>query len=143
MMMTSEMMQKLKASLIKHEGLRKFPYVDSVGKITIGIGYNLSDRGIDDQWINKQYLEDVNYFYLQLCEYPWYKELNSDRQVILIDMAFMGWKKFLEFKQLFVALAKHDYNLAAYNMLNSEWALQVKSRATQLAHGMLTGIYDV
>src|SRR2546427_7676812 len=30
----------------------KFPYVDTVGKVTIGIGYNLTDRGMPDEWIN-------------------------------------------------------------------------------------------
>jgi hypothetical protein len=39
---------------VQHEEFRNFPYIDSVGKITIGIGFNLSDRGIDDEWINKQ-----------------------------------------------------------------------------------------
>lgn len=141
--MTPEMMSKLRRSLIKHEDLRKFPYVDSVGKITIGIGYNLTDRGIDDDWINKQYLQDVNYFYSQLCQFPWFSRLNEDRQIVLIDMSFMGWKNFLEFHDLLSALEFHDYKRAAFCMLNSEWANQVKNRAAQLAQGMLSGVYDV
>ena len=30
----------------KHEGLRLFPYADTVGKLTIGFGRNLTDIGI-------------------------------------------------------------------------------------------------
>ncbi len=142
-MMTVEMLDKLKKSLVAHEGYRKMPYVDSVGKITIGIGYNLSDRGIDDGWINHQYQSDVLYFYNQLMEMPWYQNLNADRQVVLIDMAFMGWRKFVGFKKMIHAIEKGDYKQAAYEMLDSRWAEQVKGRAASLAQGMLTGVYNI
>lgn len=143
-MMTQPMMDKLKRSLVKHEGYEKFPYLDSVGKITIGIGYNLSDRGIDDEWINKQYLTDINYFYNHLLQdFPWFKELNQDRQIVLIDMCFMGYKKFLSFKKLIDALSRHDYKVASFEMINSKWATQVKGRASTLAHAMLTGTYMI
>ena len=72
-MMSLEMYQKLHQSLITHESCRYYPYIDSVGKITIGIGYNLSDRGMTDDWINQQYKEDVNYFYTKLMEFDWLK----------------------------------------------------------------------
>jgi lysozyme len=142
-MMTKEQFLKVKKSLILHEAERSYPYVDTVGKITIGIGYNLSDRGIDNDWIEKQFQEDVEYFYDQLCEFPWYHLLNEDRQIILIDMAFMGWKKFLEFDKMIHALEKNDYELAAQEMLNSKWAEEVKDRAVQLSYGMREGIYNV
>lgn len=142
-MMTVEMLEKLKKSLVAHEDYRKFPYVDSVGKITIGIGYNLSDRGIDDGWINTQYQKDVLYFYNQLMEFKWYQTLNADRQIILIDMAFMGWKKFLGFKKMINAISKGDFKGAAFEMLNSKWAEQVKGRSASLAQGMLTGVYNI
>jgi lysozyme len=143
-MMTPEMAAKLRRSLILHEKLKHFPYTDTVGKITIGIGYNLSDRGIDDEWINKQYNADVSYFYNQLYnDFPWFKDLNMDRQIVLVDMSFMGYKHFLSFQKMLAALAKGDYKDAAMNMLDSKWAQQVKSRATQLASAMLTGVYDI
>jgi lysozyme len=140
-MMTPDMMSKLRRSLIEHEGLKKFPYVDTVGKITIGIGYNLTDRGVSDEWINHQYAEDVSYFYSKLCEFHWFKILNEDRQIVLIDMSFIGWKKMLEFKNMFKSLENGDYFGAAQEMLDSEWANQVKERAAKLAEGMKTGVY--
>ena len=142
-MMTADMTAKLKRSLIQHEGCEKFPYIDTVGKITIGIGYNLSDRGITDEWINNQYQQDVQYFYNQLSTFPWYEHLTPDRQIVLIDMAFMGWKKFLEFEKMLEAIARGDYKAASLEMLNSEWADQVKGRAGVLAQAMLTGSYDI
>jgi lysozyme len=140
--MTPEMTAKLRQSLILHEKCNKFPYVDTVGKITIGIGYNLSDRGISDEWINTQFQQDITYFYNQLSEFLWFKDLNTDRQIVLIDMCFMGWKKFLQFKKMIAALEISDYKQAAFEMLNSKWSEQVKGRATSLAHGMLTGVYN-
>lgn len=140
--MTPEMTTKLRKSLVSHEDYRKYPYIDSVGKITIGIGYNITDRGIDDEWINMQYQRDVNYFYNQLSKFSWFAGLNEDRQVVLIDMAFMGWKRFLEFEKMIEALAKFDYKQAAVEMLNSKWAEQVKSRAISLAEGMEKGVYN-
>lgn len=141
--MTPEMMSKLRRSLVEHEGYRTHPYIDTVGKVSIGIGYNLTDRGIDDEWINSRYLKDVNFFNNQLSKFEWYKDLNVDRQVVLIDMSFMGWKKFLTFKKMIDAISKGDYKQAAYEMLNSRWAEQVKGRANALAQGMLTGAYNV
>lgn len=145
MTMNPEMEQKLRRSLVYHEGIKKYPYSDtsSPPKITIGIGYNLTDRGIDDDWINTQYDKDVLYFYNQLSTFEWYKHLTQDRQIILIDMCFMGWKKFLTFDQMILAISQGDYEKAAEEMLNSEWASQVKDRATVLAEGMRTGVYEI
>jgi lysozyme len=39
----------LTADLIRDEGLKLKPYTDTVGKLTIGIGRNLTDRGISRQ----------------------------------------------------------------------------------------------
>lgn len=38
--------QQLREQLERHEGLRLKPYKDTVGKLTIGIGRNLDDKGI-------------------------------------------------------------------------------------------------
>lgn len=142
--MTPEMSAKLKRSLLQHEGFRNFPYVDTVGKITIGIGFNLTDRGLDDIWVNQQYVKDVTYFYDQLWhDYEWFRELNEDRQIVLIDMCFMGYKRFQEFVHMIDALSKKDYVAATNAMLDSEWAHQVPERARQLAHAMLTGVYTI
>lgn len=142
-MMTSDSLAKLRRSLILHEEERKFPYTDTVGKISIGIGYNLTDRGMSDEWINSQYQKDVTFFYNKLSEFPWYRDLTADRQIVLIDMSFMGLQRFREFTRMIDALAIHDYAQAAAEMLDSEWAKQVKTRAESLAHAMLTGVYDV
>lgn len=139
-MMTADMKANLKQLLIKHEDKRNFPYYDTVGKITIGIGYNLTDRGISDAWINEQYEKDVSYFYQSLTnDYPWFRDLCEARQMVLIDMCFMGYKKLQSFKKMLAALAKHDYLKAADEMMNSKWATQVHGRADELSDIMVSG----
>jgi lysozyme len=142
-MLTLDSQAKLKQSLILHESLAKFPYVDTVGKVTIGIGYNLTDRGMPDDWINSQYQADATYFYNQLNTFPWFQNLNEDRQIALVDMCWMGWERFLEFKEMISYLAVGNYSKAAYEMLNSEWAKEVKTRAATLAQVMLSGVYQL
>jgi lysozyme len=143
-MMTAEQQNKLKRSLVLHEEKRNFPYVDTEGKISIGIGYNLTDRGLSDEWITKQYNDDVSYFYNALYEnFSWFKELNNDRQIVLIDMCFMGFKKFCGFTRMIKALSQHDYLIAAHEMLDSAWAKQVKTRADVLAKAMVDGVYEI
>lgn len=133
------MFSKLKQLLILHEGKENYPYTDTVGKITIGVGYNLTDRGLPDSWIEQQCSEDINYFYLQLSIFPWFQQLNESRQICLVDMCFMGFKKFLSFKKMLSALENHDYIHAAFEMLDSKWAMQVGKRAEKLANIMRTG----
>ena len=142
-MMTVEMMAKLRRSLIKHEDFKNFPYIDTVGKITIGIGYNLSDRGLSDEWINKQFLEDIQFFYDKLSQFDWFQDLTLDRQIVLVDMAFMGMKRFMSFKRMISALENHDYNKAADEMLDSKWATQVGQRAITLSNAMRSGVYNI
>lgn len=141
--MTPEMKSKLRRSLMEHEGYKNFPYLDSVGKTTIGIGYNLTDRGLSDEWINDQYQKDVDYFYSQLINFPWFQQLTPNRQIVLLDMCFMGLKKFLTFNKMIKAIEQGDFEKASYEMLNSKWAHQVKGRADKLAEAMLTGCYEI
>lgn len=133
-MMPEPMKLKLRHLLVEHEGYENFPYVDTVGKITIGIGYNLSDRGMPDSWINNQFEEDTRYFYNQLNDdFYWFKTLNDARQIALIDMCFMGYKKFKTFRKMLDALEQRNYSLAAREVIDSKWATQVKGRAQQIA----------
>ena len=69
--------QKLKTSITLHEKRTNYPYLDTAipPRITIGIGYNLSDRGIDDDWIDQKYNEDVNFFYKEINQFSWLKDI--------------------------------------------------------------------
>ena len=134
-MLTTEFRAKLKLLVIKHEGRKNYPYTDTVGKITIGIGYNITDRGLSDEWIDDEYDKDSSYFYYKLYEeFPFFKDLSANRQIALIDMSFMGYQKIKGFKKMWAALEIRDYDRAADEMIDSKWAKQEPNRANDLAN---------
>ena len=59
---------KLAEQLKKHEGIKLKPYTDTVGKLTLGIGRNLEDKGITEQEALFMLNNDVDYFYGKLSQ---------------------------------------------------------------------------
>lgn len=134
------MYEKLKELLIKHEGLRLFPYYDTVGKLTIGVGRNLSDKGISKEEAMILLENDIKDCEKDLEKFDWYKELDEVRKIVILDMCFnLGLPKLLSFKKMIQALRNKDYTRAAHEMLDSKWAHQVGNRALELSEIMRTG----
>jgi len=134
---------RLKVMLVRHEGLRLYPYTDTVGKTTIGVGRNIEDRGISSEEAGFLLDNDITYIFQQLSKRAIgvFTSLDEVRQHILIDMAFMGVEKLLGFHRMWKALERRDFVAAAREMLDSKWASQVGSRATELAAMMEGGAY--
>ena len=139
--MTPEARQKLKGLLVQHESYRQFPYSDTTGHLTVGIGRNLSDRGISTTEAVYLLDDDISYFTSKLNHFlPFFVKLDENRQIALLDMCFnLGIQGFLNFTQMIVALESGNYELAAKEMLDSKWAQQVGERATLLANIVRTG----
>lgn len=136
--------QKLVEQLEIHEGLRLKPYKDTVGKLTLGIGRNLEDKGITEQEALFMLNNDVDYFYCQLNKkLTWLKYLDDVRQNVLVNMAFnLGIAGLLTFKNMLNHCGDGHYDDAAKEMLNSKWANQVGYRAKELAEQMSTGEFQ-
>lgn len=132
---------RLRAQLTLHEGRRSKPYKDSVGKLTIGVGHNLTDLGLSETAIDFILAEDITAHSAELiAALPWVAYLDDVRQRVLMDMAFnMGVPTLLTFKNTLAAVERGDYHTAAEGMLASKWATQVGGRATRLATMMDTG----
>jgi lysozyme len=127
--------------LVRHEGLRLFPYTDSVGKLTIGVGRNLTDVGITRAEAFTLLEHDVVTAQADLETFAWFVGLTPIRQRALIDMRFnLGPGGFRRFRALIAALTARDYARAAAAMLDSTWAGQVGGRASRLAGMMTTGV---
>lgn len=128
--------------LKKHEGLRLKPYRCTAGKLTIGYGRNLEDKGISEREALSMLMEDIGDTYNFLnSRYGWFHELNRSRQAVCIDMAYnLGMAGFHSFKKTRLHLANHDFDLAAREMLDSKWAKQVGQRAKDLAKIMKEGV---
>ena len=127
--------------LEKEEARKHFPYTDTKGKLTIGIGRNLTDVGLTDDEIDYLLQNDLKRVGVALdTSLPWWRNLDPVRQKVLQDMCFnMGIDTLLEFKNTLSFMQAGDYNSAANGMLSSLWAKQVGLRADNLAVMMRTG----
>lgn len=132
--------QLLLQQLQHHEGLRLKAYRDTVGKLTIGYGRNLDDRGISEDEAGFMLDNDIDLVEAELERMPLYLSVGPIRQVVLANMAFnMGVPTLLTFRRMLGALAERDWDRAAAEMLDSRWASQVGSRAVELAELMRRG----
>ena len=121
--------------LLHHEGKRNKAYTDSVGKLSIGIGRNLDDKGLSDDEIfhllNNDIadaIEDVRH-----C-FSCYDQLSEARRMVLVSMAFnLGRARLAKFVRFIGAVHLGRYDEAAEEMLDSTWAKQVGQRAITLA----------
>jgi len=127
--------------LIRHEGWEDKPYVDTVGKITIGVGRNLTDNGLSHKEILFLLENDVKRTEHELKQnFAWYKTLGRPRQMVVISMVFnVGLPRFHSFINMIKALENQDFVKAAEEMLDSKWAKQVGHRSLELANMMESG----
>ena len=129
------------SQLRRDEGIRYFPYRDTVGKVTIGVGRNLTDVGLSDGEINILLFNDVSKVTNQLtAHFPWFASLDLARQGVLINMGFnLGFAGLCRFQSFLGNVERGDWENAKSEMLNSAWATQVGERAMRLAEQIVTG----
>jgi lysozyme len=135
------MITNLADQLIRDEGVRLFPYVDTVGKVTIGVGRNLTDDGISLTEARQLLANDIaNAVAVMERELPWAVGLDDVRHAALANMAFnLGVGRLLGFKNFLDAMRSGDWKTARNQMLDSTWAKQVGARAQRLAIQIETG----
>ncbi len=124
-----------------HEGERLKPYRCTAGKLTIGVGRNLDDRGITAEESAYLLANDISREERALIQaLPWVGQLDEVRQRVLLDMAFnLGLSGLLKFRLTLSAIQAGQYERAASMMLDSQWAKQVGQRADRLSRMMATG----
>jgi len=124
-----------------HEGRRAHPYRDTVGKLTIGVGRNLDDKGLSEEEIDVLLDNDITEAWQELTRsLSWFPSLDDVRQHVLLDMAVnLGVAGLLQFKKMLAACERRDFDGAAAEMLDSKWATQVGDRAKTLDRMMRTG----
>lgn len=130
----------LRSQLERHEGLRLRVYQDTVGKATIGYGRNLDDVGISRTEADFMLAADIEKVERQLAEVDEYNHLSPVRQTAVANMAFnLGFYGLMQFKRMWAAIGRGDYQAASREMLSSKWARQVGTRAVELSEIMRTG----
>lgn len=134
----------LAEQLIRDEREILHAYPDSEGYWTIGVGRLIDCRrggGISHDEALFLLQNDVMRVTSQLAEtFPWTQVLDDARRGVLLNMAFnLGIHGLAEFRMMLGAAEQADWETAAQEMLNSEWAAQVGGRAVRLAQQMRTG----
>jgi lysozyme len=124
----------LRTQLFDHEGLRLKPYKDRGGKVTIGIGRNLSDKGLSESEAYVFLEHDISDAMNELDRWlPWWRKLDPGRQRALVDLCFnMGIgtakKGLLSFKNTLAAIKAGDWPKARRGLLASKWAKDVQPK---------------
>lgn len=136
-------LERLYDQLENDEGRRKKAYRDTVGKLTIGVGRNLDDRGLRDDEIDLMLKNDVAES-IGECRrlFRMFDQLNSVRQEVLVNMMLnLGFSRLSGFKRMHAALSDGNFVEASRQMLDSKWASDVGARADRLANAMRTGAF--
>ena len=124
-------MKAIERQLIDHEGLEKKAYRCPAGKLTVGVGRNLEDKGLTEEEALFLLRNDI-----AECEddlrsiFTEYDALDESRKRALIDMRFnLGPSRFRQFKKMIAAVKEKDFSRAADEMKDSNWYRQVGKRA--------------
>lgn len=111
------------------------------GRLTVGIGRNLEDRGLSDDEIDMLLANDVALVDDDIRRnFPWAQSLSPVRYRVLQQMCFnLGISRLKGFVRTLSAMRRGDYAAAAQGMRESLWARQVGARAARLAQMMERG----
>jgi lysozyme len=122
------------SELIKrHEGERLKPYTDSVGKLTIGVGRNLTDNGITPDESAAMLKHDIQSAWDECAKYGWFLPLSDARKAACIDLMFnVGPNSFRTFQRFIAAMGRNDWPAAYSELANSSWHKQVGKRAAEV-----------
>lgn len=127
--------KEISEQLRKHEGEKLKPYLCTSGKITIGVGRNLQDRGISKLESEFMLQNDIDQSIKELSEnISFYHNLPDNIKKVLIDMCFnIGIGGLMKFTKTLRYIEEKRYAEAAKEMLNSKWSKQVGQRAITLS----------
>ena len=136
-------MDRLLASVKKHEGYRNKVYLDTLGKRTVGVGHLcVEDFWEDDKEYEEKFLMDILEADLQnaikgakdLMSENGCMDMDEVAEEIIIEMIFqLGKTGVSKFKNMWKALSELNYVGASYEMLDSRWAKQTPNRAKGMA----------
>ena len=136
--------EKLRAELIRDEGLRLTAYRDTLGNQTIGVGH-LIGRGESFTAISQSFAMELLDADIQTAQrrlnniYPAWRELDEVRQLAMLNLTFNLGYKLADFKRFLHAAKSEDWEKAADSLIQSRWYKQVKLRGPRIVHAIRTG----
>jgi lysozyme len=146
-------MDALRMQLERQEGKRYTPYDDATGKvlktgdviqgkITVGIGWNMSDVSLPEEIVIRLYEISIKNVDDALAHHlPWVSDMDDVRRDVIRNMCFnMGINRLLGFGNTLADCKAVDYESAANRLKSSLWASQVPVRANELIEQLRTGV---
>lgn len=128
--------ESLKTQLRVDEGEKLKLYWDNakVPQATIGVGRNLTAKGISKKAMDFLLDEDVDETYAAADRlWPWWRHLTDNRQDAFANWLFnLGPGRASGFLKFLAALQAGNYEYAAKELENSAWYTQVGHRAERI-----------
>jgi len=129
-------------SLKRNEGFRGMPYKCVRGKLTIGYGCRLPISRKEAELILENRVSIIKKRLQRRLSNVW-ADLPENVKEVLIEMAYqMGVAGLFKFKKTIRYIRAKNFEAAAEEMLDSQWARCYKSRARKLSKKMRKKIGD-
>lgn len=152
MPLDNELVAQITQELRADEGVRPYAYDDATGmtvrtlptggNLTIGIGRNLSARGLSDKEIDFLLQNDLWLTYQAAKQvFPDFDSYSQSRRAGLLNLLFnLGPGRFIKFKNTIKAIREGRWDGAANHLMDSDWYRQVQQSrreriVTQIRNG--------
>lgn len=127
------MYDKVKEMLVRHEGLMCTLYDDSAEppRKTIGVGRNLTDRGISKDEAMYLLENDIKRVVNQLDEnWPEWRKFEERAAMVCVDLCFnLGLQGFMSFRKTRALMEMGMFLEASEELLDSKYAIQLPNRS--------------
>jgi lysozyme len=135
--------ETLEDRLKRHEGFSSAPYLDTTGHWTVGYGHQCprSHLPVTEPQALAILQSDIQLARSNIFRYlPWMKSVDLVRQDVFVELAFeMGLEGLLGFHRTLTDAQDGLWVKCSTDVLLSDWAVQVKGRALELAQILRTG----
>lgn len=112
--------------VLKEEGFRSKPYLDTVGVPTFGHGLTFITEEESTAIVQARIYDIYQDLY---DKYSWFRNLSETRQAVLISMVFqLGITGFSKFKKMIAAIEIRNYSRAGSEMRDSKAYTQTQNR---------------
>ena len=139
-------MDAVKQMIIRHEGMKTKPYIDSMGNWTVGIGHLIGkslpadmNREFNQQEIMGMFEQDFAKHYGIAQQTPGWDKANESGKGAMVDLAFNMGQWWTKFPATAKALMSGDFTGAATGLKDSAWFKQVGSRGAEIVAMMSQG----
>jgi lysozyme len=132
--MTPAQRQIIAADLERDEGTRLKPYVDTQGKVSIGIGHNLTDDGLTLSQVTAIFNDDLDEAMREAdAAFPWLELVDPTIGTVVYELTFnLGVGELQTFRKMLAAMEAGDKTTAANELESSAWYTQVGTRGPRL-----------